>query len=456
MRNRILLHLIALFFLSTFLTTQSNLIYAQNCDCRDYIYVNDASNGLVHKFEIDPNDQTVLTEIGNPWFPAGTIVQPHGTALDLNGNYYVSQLDGGDPKIIKVDCAGQVLDDPFITNLAYTNSFTIGNTLYVTGGFSLAPDGSFLPLPGVLAYDLCTGNQIGSLCLNMGDQAWGLRLGADGCIYATTHWSGAPVDPLGVFKICDWTEQDLMNNTCYDAFIDEATITANSSIDGYVQGVDADEAGNIYFITNALNSDPNPNTCIQKYDAAGNFVAEYCDNDGSDGGIFTAVGFVYLNGLLYVGSPFQCVALIDPATMQPVPGGFALPGPTKAVGNARECCPTQANLVIDEVICTDEVGGSLFLQDLIGCGEGVICGGGDWVETANTSGGNITYEACSASITPIGEGCASYVLENTQPASELQRCDPFSITVNVCVEVCCPPENCINQFGEFTITKTRP
>jgi len=133
---------------------------AQNCDCRDYIYVNDAQNNLVHKFEIDPNDQTVLTEIGNPWFPAGTIVQPHGTSLDLNGNYYLSQLDGGDPKTLKVDCAAQVLDDPFITNLAYTNSLTIGNTLYVTGGFSLAPDGSFLPLPGVLAYDLCTGDEL--------------------------------------------------------------------------------------------------------------------------------------------------------------------------------------------------------------------------------------------------------------------------------------------------------
>jgi len=70
------------------------------------------------------------------------------------------------------------------------------------------------------------------------------------------------------------------------------------------------------------------------------------------------------------------VAIVDPVTMQPVTGGFAQPGPAKAIGTTTECCPTQQNLVIDEVICTDEIGGSLFLQDLIGCGEGIICGGG--------------------------------------------------------------------------------
>jgi len=124
-----------------------------------------------------------------------------------------------------------------------------------------------------------------------------LALGADGCIYASSNWSDGEDTPLGIYKICDWTDQDLVDNTCYDAFIDEATIMANATVSGYVQGVAADEAGNIYFITNVLNSVVTSITCIQKYDANGNFITEYCDSDGTDGGIYTAVGLVYFGGI---------------------------------------------------------------------------------------------------------------------------------------------------------------
>jgi len=56
--------------LFTLLITWSNLLNAQTCECKDYIYLNDTSGDEVHKFLV--NSDGTLTEIfnpgGGPWY----------------------------------------------------------------------------------------------------------------------------------------------------------------------------------------------------------------------------------------------------------------------------------------------------------------------------------------------------------------------------------------------------
>ena len=400
----------------------------QSCDCTDYIYLNDPSGNIVHKFAI-PDDPTSSTfhEVGSPWLAAGTIDSPHGIGTDVNGNLYINALH--DQQTYQILPDGTVLNSNYLQeDVAYLNSFSIENTLYVTE--------NIISNNNLSAFNLCTGEKIGSVCINGGSlYLWGLQLGADGCMYASTN-RNSDDDENAIFKICNWTEQDFIDETCYDPFIDEATISTNSSIDNRVMGVTADEAGNVYFITASHHfNELNTITCIQKYDNTGVFIGEICDNTNGDGGFFGAQGIVYKDGYLFTGAFEQCLGVVNATSLTFVFGAGVLEaGPVKAIGITTECCPSISPIVVDSTICTTGGGELIFLQDVLSCAEGIIVGG-SWAETTNTSGGNIVYNNCNTSVAITGAGCASYTLEKTTPASSVQQCAPYNITLNICMEI---------------------
>ncbi len=377
-----------------------------SCSCDDFIYLNDHINNEVHKFGIDENDGTILTEVGSPWL-AGSILSPHGIASDLNGFLYISSTSTND--VFKLNCDGDVINaDHIPLGNAYFNSFSIKNTLYAT-----STSGT------IVSYDLCTGTEIGSLCLNDGNNVWGLWLGADGCMYASRRWQ---LESHAIYKICNWTEQDFIDGTCYNAFIDNTTIKANGSYDDYVVGVTSDEASNIYFIAYGSGV-----TCIQKYDGSGSFVAEYCDSDPADGGIVSGGGIIYNNGLLYVGGQVQCLAVVDAATLTPLPGGVPQSGDAKAVGILKECCPSPNRQTINQTYCFSGSNDQLFLNDLFPC-DGVVCEG-QW--TPVDAAAAAVYNDCDQSISAgIAPGCYSFT-KGSDGLENYPKCGAFELNFNV-------------------------
>lgn len=382
---------------------------------------------MVHKFEIDPNDGTVLNEIGNPWLPSG-IGSPHGLGTDYNGFLYISSNTNGNT--YQLTCDGEIVDTDFLSatsSSGYFNSFSIGNTLYTTD----ADQGT------IVAYDLCDGTEIGALCLNDGGDVWGLELGADGCIYASRRWE---LETHAIYKICDWTEQDFIDGTCYDAFINNDTITTNATYDSYVVGVTTDESGNVYFIT---VDEVSGATCIQKYDDTGNFITEYCDLDGTDGGIYSGGGIVYNNGLLYVAGQDQCVAIVDAITMAPLAGGVEQSGDSKAIAVTTECCPLFETDVINETFCDATVGNTELLVDFLPCE--FICAG-EWSVQLNEAG---VFDPCNNTFTyqQAGTSCFSY---DYVPAPNNQNAICSEFHIDICLTYLESPNSPVISVTEKT------
>ena len=111
----------------------------KNCNCTNFLYVNDPTFDLTHKFTLN-EDGSVGTEImhgTDTWVASETINNPHGVAPDINGRLYIAQIDQpGDAStnnLYKLDCDGNVISSDFIPGWEQTfNILTIGNTLYYT------------------------------------------------------------------------------------------------------------------------------------------------------------------------------------------------------------------------------------------------------------------------------------------------------------------------------------
>ena len=102
---------------------------------------------------------------------------------------------------------------------------------------------------------------------------------------------------------------------------------------------------------------------------------------------------------------------------------------SKAINIVTECCPTQANTVIDTTICSNmiNVNDQIFLQDLINC-EGSICEG-VWQEAMGNAG--LTYNSCDNSITIDAlSACGTFTLSSDGMGNNPQ-CGAFTITVNL-------------------------
>lgn len=228
---------------------------------------------------------------------------------------------------------------------------------------------------------------------------------------------------------------------------------------GQIWGVTTDNAGNIYVVSRPTGGGSGQ---VTKYDANGVFVAATpIDSNNGDGGYANAIGITYseTSGYLYTsnGSDVEdCISIIDPATMTYVgvgapapPGGGTSP---KGINIVTECCPVNNNISLTEVLCEPVDGEEFSLQELLMC-DGIVCGG-VWKEAISNPA--LSFNNCNNTVTVSAAasltGCSSFTLQS-EGIGVNNQCGAFNINLKVCFS---PEQNCINQYGEFTITKRRP
>ncbi|MEM6316995.1 MAG: SdrD B-like domain-containing protein, partial [Bacteroidota bacterium] len=134
-----------------------------DCACTEYIYLNEPDAEAVHKVEILPNG-TLSEVFGGAnndkfWYPgdnASELSSPHGFAVDVNGYLYIGETQESVSNIRRLTCDGEIrpTSEFAIANTGWKqNTFSIGNTLYNNSNL------------GPTKWDLCTGQQLGQLCL---------------------------------------------------------------------------------------------------------------------------------------------------------------------------------------------------------------------------------------------------------------------------------------------------
>lgn len=403
-----------------------------DCDCTEYLYLNDIALGEVHKFAVDPTTGDI-TEIGSPWM--GGFDSPHGLGVDLNGFLYIGNHPSDGP-IRKVTCDGNIIDADWnttITGGGLTNIGSVGNFILANGAFESSE------FSNIQVLDACSGDRLGSICLegsNFGD--WGMQVLNDGTVLVTEGIDiqlgfGAPATKT-IWKFP--FDENLIGNAdpnCVTPFVQGGYLNDYEEI----YGITSDDT-HLYMVARKNGG----NTFLVKVDATtGAFVAEINEStmsgtDGSNPGYNGARGIIYApsSDKLYVSGIEDCISIVNPADLsyEGAGAGIVTNGEPKAIGILKECCPNVTPLAFNETICSDGNGERLFLQDFLNCGDGVICEGQWSVQTPNA---NQVFESCDLSITVNGSGCGTYVLEKTTGAAGNQQCGAFQIEVQICTEV---------------------
>ncbi|MGB0897461.1 MAG: hypothetical protein ACPGRW_09085 [Flavobacteriaceae bacterium] len=293
---------------------------------------------------------------------------------------------------------------------------------------------------GIYAYDLCTTEQLGYICLEdppvgLG-QDWGFHVDkATNEVYATHSAFNQNNTDIKVYRF-DFDEIVLngAGNPTDDCIaplmVPGATATPAVGTNttpfggGNLQGITTDTNGNIYIVE--IN-----NNRVLKYNNAGQFIAASVSDNTEDGsGYFYALGIVYseTSDRLYVSTLStvdDCIAMFDTnlnylGAAVPSPGTGSL---VKGIGILKECCPISATQTIDQTYCTQSVGKKIFLNEIFPC-NGTICGG-TWDPDPNNTG--ITYDPCDQSVTlSSASSCASF----TKSGSNAQ-CGAFTLNYNV-------------------------
>ena len=115
----------------------------------------------------------------------------HGLAADLNGFLYIGIPSTSE--IMRVTCDGEILDSSFITDEGGCNVIGYNNVLYINTWNDSSADNAIIN-----AYDPCTGNDLGSVCLNQtagSTHDWGFHVNLDtGTFYATSTYDGSTSD----------------------------------------------------------------------------------------------------------------------------------------------------------------------------------------------------------------------------------------------------------------------
>lgn len=411
-----------------------------DCNCKDYIYLNEVQGGgVVYKFEVNPITGA-LTEIqnnGDAWYPGGGVSElgdPHGLGYDLNGNLYIGASVVG--PIRQLNCVGEITPVGSGPNFGFPNGGfnirSIGNTLYVNT-FTNPDDAR------ITAYDLCTGQPKGFILL-AGNPAnaidWGFHIDENGKFYITSGF-GTGENALWVVSA---TDADFINNTSFNPLITTDAVGSDPAVGemklpgGDLRGITTDEDGNIYMALRDAHR-------IYKYSPTGAFIARSAQDVLQDGiGFFSVIGLVYskASGRIY-SSNFtnldDCISTFDKDLNYLGAGVPVVPGSTayaKSIGLIRECCPTAAQQTFNQTVCSNGNGEKIFLQDVLSCGDGIVCEG-MWTEVANNSNGTIVFNECDLSIIVNGSGCATYNLVSTGGGRKL--CPAFNITLNVCTQV---------------------
>ncbi|MEM6318182.1 MAG: SdrD B-like domain-containing protein, partial [Bacteroidota bacterium] len=454
-----------------------------DCACTEYIYLNEPDAEAVHKVEILPNG-TLSEVFGGAnddrfWYPGDNtseLSSPHGFAVDVNGYLYIGETQESADNIRRLTCDGEIrpTSEFAIANTGFKqNTFSIGNTLYNNSNL------------GPTKWDLCTGQQLGQLCLGdmLGNtmavnqdnvfrdgeiRTWGLTYNAvTNTIYVTSRlyvdlYSG------GNKKLIDEKEKRhnvwaftpeqmdaaIAANTCITPLIGEGNNTTLSAGEnatpyqtGSLMGVVGDNAGNIYVVKSGQErrypagetSMPiSTGAYILKYNAQGQFITQSAiDATLGGGGYNQAIGITYspVTDKLYVSNftndPNEdCISIFDAQTLNY--DGTGLPNPANGSGSrgkgisiATECCPTSSNITIDTTLCPIAINDSLFLQNLLNCNS-TVCEG-VWQQVSSSG---IAYEACDNSVKfTATSGSGTFVLQSDGAGKK--RCGAFTITVNI-------------------------
>ena len=370
------------------------------------------------------------TNIGIPGDGISELPSPHGLGTDLNGYLYIGETGGGGSEIRKFTCDGEILDESefaITTSETKQNFFSIENTLYINSN------------GGPTAFDLCTGDVLGQVCLNQSGNTnlWGLHYNpVTEMFYATSRGDGNEVWQWNAAE----NEQALAGNLCIDPL---TTIPGN----GFpLFGIVSDNAGIIYVVESDLGN----GVYIHKLDALGNEIDVVGPSNNSlPWGSF--IGIVYsedqerLYTSNYSGSVDRdCISMFD-TNLDYIGTGLANPpgggSNSKAIAIIKECCPTQ-DLNFTETVCSSGNGELVYLQDVFGCGEGIICEGNWSVSSPNV---NQDFDECNLAIEINGSGCATYVLEKNTGATGSQQCGVFTVTLEVCTEV--PTATFVSEEG---------
>lgn len=429
---------------------------AQDCTCVEYLYLNEPTGGgAIHKFTVNLDGS--LTEVaganGIPWFDNNAqgeqMTEPHGLAMDVNGNLYIGERSSGDVR--RFDCEGNI--DPETG----ADGFVIN-----TGGNSYATDGIYVYFHAqspafpkrIRRYSLCDGTEQGEVCLNQEDaskRAWGIKRYDDGTFIMTTDFLSEGTENM-IF-VFNPQESDWDGNTCFDPVLTEADgILGNASGDRWEPwGTTFDADGNLYigyaqYVQGGSSVFPNAGA-IQKWSPDGsggyNLESTLTDFDADGSGFTRASELAYseTNGYLYVSttSPVDdCVARFttDPFAYD----GVAVPSPgtgTNAKGMSlnTECCPPSGNNTFSAPLCQDEfeLGMSIPLGDLTGCG-GKICDG-DW--TLVDTPIDMSFDECINALTITGsQPCGTFSLSGGGAGSS---CAAYTITYNICYSDCSIP-----------------
>lgn len=415
---------------------------AQVCECTEMLYLNERTNGgAVHKYSIDPANGD-LTEIGSPWFDnaaAGEdLIDPHGNTTDLNGNVYVGERL--DLDIRKFNCDGTLSpkSEFVIPNQAGFNFASVGNTLYTNGGGKI-----------IIAFDLCTGDSINSVCLDQArnNEDWGFYYDErTATFYSTGIAFGSNNDGAFNGDIWAYTASDFETGTCVSPFISTDDGVVNpGDVElpyGNLRGITTDLMGNIYVVFSdryALLS-PTPRSAkLVKFSPTGQFISEIpWDSVDGDGGYFFGQAIVYseTSNSLYVatGSTIEdCVAHFDldlnylGVAVPPVATGDA---EAKGMSIVVECCPTEPVQVITDAICNATLPYNAFVNEVYPCTAGVSCEA-PWEFDAANSDAVANFNDCSQSIELTSFGCATFT--QASDGAGLKQCGAFNITFEICV-----------------------
>lgn len=421
------------FFTFLYVVSFATLVIGQDCNCQQYIYLNEPGINSTLKFSVNADGS--LTEIlgagGNHW-AEGTTNMPHGLAQDQNGALYIGNIVLPAPPVTrgvdKYACDGTVIQLDAIppapdgpvggSSGSSTNMYIVNGVLYMNNWVR----SGYPAEPYVFAYDVCTGDLIGTYLACGNSYAWDIHIDeASGKMYVNIgRDEGVAVLDL----VAD------LDGPCVNP-----TLAIGQNFD---RGILIDDAGNMF-----IRSENE----LQKFDSAGNLV---CTTDLTLSGGSNSWGIVFnpANGYLYLaGEDADCVAVYD-TDCNYVIQGFPNPGGggSKAIDIATECCPTNAIVEIDTTFCNVNINDSFNLQDLFSC-DAPVCEG-LW------EGGNaaFSFNDCNSEVTINSTGCATFTKASDGTAPSAQ-CGAFMITINVCVEL---DPICINRYGDFTIQKRRP
>jgi hypothetical protein len=411
------------------------------CACKEFVYVNEPG-GNIHKLEVNPTTAQ-LTEVGGingiPWvnnpidFPS-----PHGLGVDRNGFLFIGTNYGDPNSIRKLGCDGSLFPETGTTGF---RAPVTGNWGYLLTNIQ-SYDG-FVYANGVsnriYKIDPCTGNNVGYIVLGTDfSDDWGLYIDKNGKFYAT--------QPTGKIFVFTPLASDFTSNTVFPFLID---LGANPTYGGLspqysgtgLQGIVTDNVGNIYVVEGNRDFGGTPSRLL-KFSSTGTFIAAGpVDNLNNGAGWCQMTGIIYseTSGKLYTTSldPGEDCVFIWNTNLTPVGAAIGpvptLSGQCKAIGILSECCPLVTQ-TINEVICSGGNGEKFSLQEMIDCGDGIVCEG-QWQEISNNSNGAIIFDECDLTIIVNGTGCAEYRLSKTTPAGPGQQCGIFSITVIICTEV---------------------